>query len=317
MYLEPHCKIEVGSLIFTGVNDIIIDRSVKELSDKAVITLPRNYAKLEDKSVLDLLKSGDPVKISLGYDDDLQEEFSGFLQFIESGVPLVLHVDDEMYPLKRNNFVKSWPGITLEALLKYIAPAYKIQCPSINLGKLEINNVSTFTVLSNLQRDYGFYTYVKGDTLYCQFPYDVKGTGVVHEYKLYNWPVKTNNLKYSRSEDKRIRVRVTSDQGKGKKLSFETGAQEGNSSLNVMSIPGLTQSEIETYAKAWYKSLAYDGYSGSITGFGSPRTQAGDTLRIIDQDEPGMDGNYLIESVTVRYNLKRGFERENKISFKV
>lgn len=315
MELEPKCIIVVGDMVFTNVNQVRIDRSVKELSDKAVITLPRNYEKLEGKSILELIKSGDPVTIQLGYDDDIQEEFTGFLQFPESGVPLVLHVDDELYPLKRNNFVKSWTSVTLKQLLEFVAPGYTIECASVNLGGFEVSNDSTFKVLSRLQRDYGFYTYVRSGVLYCQFPYDVKGSNIIHEYELYTWPVKQNNLKYSRSEDKRIRVRVTSKTG-GKTITYETGAQEGNSSLNVTSIPNLTQAEVETFAKNWYKSLAFDGYSGTITGFGIPRTNAGDTLKITDPDE-GITGNYLIESVAIKYSLTSGFERENRISFKV
>lgn len=316
MYKEPICQVSIGNLVFNQVNSIVIDMSVKELGDKAVITLPRNYAKLDGKSVLQLMKTGDPVTISLGYENDLQREFSGFLQNIESGAPLRLTVDDEMYPLKRNTWCKSWSNISLRSLLEYVAPGYKIECPGTSLGAVAISNASTFKVLSDIQRDYGFFTWIKSGTLYCQFPYDVRGTGTTHDYKLYQFPVKKNDLKYSRAEDKKIRVRVTSDQGKGKKLTYETGAKEGDGSLNISSIPGLSASEIETYAKAWYKTLAYDGYSGSITGFGSPRTLPGDTLKITDPDE-SITGNYLIESVRIGYDLKSGYERENKISFKV
>lgn len=316
MYKEPMCVVVIGGLLFSSVNSIVIERSVKQLGDKAVITLPRNYAKLEGKGVLELMNSGDKVSIQLGYDGDLQEEFTGFLQNIESGAPLVLTIDDELYPLKRNNWCLSWPNITLEKLLKTIAPGYEIDCPDTSLGPFQISNASSFTVLSALQRDYGFYTYIRGNTLHCSFPYKLTGTGKIHEYKLYNYPVKANNLKYSRAEDKKIRVRVTSDQGSGKKVTYETGAKEGDGSLNITNIPGLTQAEAKAYGDSWYKSLAFDGYSGSITGFGWPQTQAGDTLKVTDPDE-GITGNYLIESVRVIYDLKKGFERDNVLSFKV
>lgn len=316
MYKEPICQVLIGNLVFNQVNSIVIDMSVKELGDKAVITLPRNYAKLDGKSVLQMIKTGDPVTIKMGYENDLQTEFTGFLQNIESGAPLRLTVDDEMYPLKRNTWCKSWSNISLRSLLQYIAPKYKIECPETSLGAFQINNASTFAVLSAINRDYGFYTYIKAGTLYCKFPYDVRGTGAIHSYSLYQYPVKKNDLKYSRAEDKKIRVRVTSNQGKGKTLKYETGAKEGEGSLKISSIPGLSASEVETYAKAWYKTLAYDGYTGSITGFGSPRTTPGDTLKITDPDE-SITGSYLIESVRITYDLRQGYERENKISFKV
>ena len=316
MYKEPNCSAVIGGLQFLSVNSIIIERSVKQLGDKAVITLPRNYEKLEGKSILDLMKSGDKVSIKLGYDGDLQDEFSGYLQNIESGVPLVLTVDDEFYPLKRNNWCMSWSNISLANLLKYVAPGYEIECPETSLGPFQISNASTFAVLSALQRDYGFYTYIRGNKLFCSWPYKVTGTGQIHEYTLYSYPVKANNLRYSRAEDKKIRVRVTSDQGAGKKVTYETGAKEGDGSLNITNIPGLTQAEAKTYGDNWYKSLAFDGYSGSITGFGTPATQAGDTIKITDADED-ITGSYLIESVRITYDLQKGFERENVISFKV
>lgn len=316
MYKEPICRIEIGNLVFDSCSSITIEQSVKELGDKATITLPRNYQKLDGKSVLDLMKAGDKVVINLGYNGDLIEEFTGYLQNIESGAPLKLTIDDEMYPLKRNSWCKTFAKISLKELLKYVASGFQIECPDVSLGAFQISNASSYEVLTSIQRDYGFFTYIKNGVLYCQWPYDVRGTGTLHDYTLYQYPVKKNDLKYSREQDKKIRVRVTSEQGKGKKLTFETGAKEGGGSLNIMSIPGLSQTEIETYAKSWYKTLAFDGYSGSITGFGTPQTKPGDTLRITDPDED-ITGNYLIESVRITYDLKIGFERENKISYKV
>lgn len=321
MYLEPCCKVQIGDdkryLEFNSVNKIRIEQSVKDLGDSATITLPRNYRKLNGKSVLDLMKSGDPVKIWMGYDGNLKLEFSGYLQYIESGAPLVLHVDDEFYPLKRNSFLISWKAITLEDLLKHIAPGYKISCPSTNLGAFQISNSSTYRVLTVLKQQYGFYSFIRDKVLICQLPYEVKGTGNIHTYQLYTPSVKKNSLKYSRAEDKKIRVRVTSNQRDGKKLKYETGAKKNEGSLHEATFPPMTLSELKVFAESWYKTLSYDGYRGSITGFGTPLTNAGDTLRIIDPDEPSMDGNYLIESIVKTYDLTVGYERENTISFKV
>ena len=104
MYLEPCAKMEAGGLTFTNFNKIVIEESVKELGGKATVTLPRNYAKLNGKSVLELLKTGDPVTIWLGYDGKLEKEFTGYIREIESEAPLVLHIYGDLYPLKRTNF---------------------------------------------------------------------------------------------------------------------------------------------------------------------------------------------------------------------
>ena len=53
-----------------------------------------------------------------------------------------------------------------------------------------------------------------------------------------------------------------------------------------------------------------------MTGFGLPRTNAGDTLKLISAREPERNGKYLVESVTVRYG-NAFFERINKLGYKV
>ncbi|TCN63679.1 hypothetical protein [Acetobacteroides hydrogenigenes] len=317
MYLEPCAKIEAGALTFINFRSIVIEESVKELGGKATVTLPRNYAKLNGKSVLELIKTGDPVTIWLGYDGKLEKEFTGYIREIESEAPLVLYIDDDLYPLKRTNFKKAWKSVTLKELLQFIAPGYEVNCPGVNLGAFQIANVSAFRVLMDIQNTYGLYTIVRGKTLTCQFPYDIKGTGQMHTYTFYTPTVKKSNLKYKRAEDNKVRVRVTSKQRNGKTLKVEVGAKEGEGSVYETSLPTMSESELKTFAENWYKKLCFDGYQGSITGFGTPRTKAGDTLKIVDKEEPDREGNYLIESVTITYDLTVGFERENKLSFKV
>ena len=317
MYLEPCAKMEAGGLTFTNFNKIVIEESVKELGGKATVTLPRNYAKLNGKSVLDLLKTGDPVTIWLGYDGKLEKEFTGYIREIESEAPLVLHIDDDLYPLKRTNFKKAWKSVTLKELLQFIAPGYEVNCPGVDLGPYQIPNLSAFRVMMDLQNNYNLYTIVRGKSLTCMFPYDFKGSGNFHTYTLYTPTVKKSNLKYKRAEDNKIRVRATSSLRTGSKLKVEIGAKEGEGSVYEIKLPTNSEKDLRAFAENWYKKLCFDGYQGSITGFGAPQTKAGDTLKIVDREEPDRQGNYLIESVTITYDLTVGFERENKLSFKV
>lgn len=322
MYREPCCKMRIGTdtknLEFNGVNRIEIVQSVKDLGDKATITIPRNYKQLNGKSVLELIKSGDPITIWLGYDNKLEVEFSGYVQYIESGAPLVIHADDAFYHWKRNRWNKAWRSVSLEDLLKYIFPGLKVTCPGVDFGAYSIANKSSYAVLEDIKQRISFNTYLKNDEITCRWPYEM-GTAVIHHYTMYTPTVKTNNLKYSRSEDKKIRVRVTSSQRTGKKLSYETGAKEHESAAiyDANFNTGMSMEAIKQYAESWYKKLCFDGYSGSIVGFGFPRTNAGDTLKISDPDEPAIESNYLIESVTKIYDLRQGFERINTISLKV
>lgn len=322
MYREPCCRVRIGTkdkyLEFNSVNKVEIDESVKSIGNKATITIPRNYSKLKDKSILDLLKVGDEFRVWLGYDADLQLEFNGFLQEIESGAPLVLHVDDEFYPLKRNSFKKAWKAITLKELLTFVAPDLKVICPDVNLGAFQVENASTYKVLVSLQEQFGFYTSLTNGTLTCLWPFKVGMSERMHTYTLYTPTVKSSQLKYRREEDVKVHVRATSSLRNGSSpIKYEIGGKEHDSSLYEIRIPGATLEELKKFAEAKYKQLCFNGYSGTITGFGTPRTHAGDTLTIVDSEETDRQGNYLIESVKIVYDLAQGFERENTLSFKV
>lgn len=325
MYYEPCARVSIstrsGNLEFTQVNRVEINESVKELGNKAVIVIPRNYKEIEGLNVLSLLDRGSAVKIELGYDQKYSVEFTGFLDEIESDAPLTLHIDDEFYPWKRNNLVNTFSNVKLAEILKFAFPDYLIECPDVSIGdKFQVSNVSSYQVLLKIQEQFGFYTRLNGKNLSCLWPFELTGdiSGVLHLYTFYTYTVKTSDLKYRRREDVKVRVRVTSSDRKGGKRKYEVGAKEQEGSLYSMDLPaGMTDAELKEYGDAWYNRLSFDGYSGTITGFGVPVTHAGDTLRIIDHQETDRQGSYLIDSVKITYDLKQGFERENSLSFKV
>ncbi|MEO1006846.1 MAG: hypothetical protein AAFW67_13570, partial [Cyanobacteria bacterium J06638_38] len=54
------------------------------------------------------------------------------------------------------------------------------------------------------------------------------------------------------------------------------------------------------------------GYRGSLTGFGSPFVDHGDTVKIIDSDFPEREGSYIVDDVKVSFSVG-GFRREIQI----
>lgn len=319
--MEPCARIRIGTqskyVQFDQVNKLQIEESVKDLGDKATITLPRNYMKLAGKSVLDYIKVGDLVIIELGVNEKYYEEFRGYLGEIETGAPLVLHVDDLFYPLKRNNWLKSWKAVTLRELLTFVAPGYTIDCPKVALGAFQLSNVSTYRVITDLCQTYGFYSYVRNNVLTCQFAYDVRGTGNEHTYTFYE-NVKANGLKYHRAEDVKVRIKAIANQRNGKKLTHEVGSTDTDASQRTLNFGAITQEELKTAAEQWYKKVSFDGYTGSVTGFANPKTHAGDSLIIIDREEPDREGKYLIEKTVITYDpFSTGYQRENTLSFRI
>lgn len=319
-YYEPNGRITVGDasrfVVFEALNKVEITESVRELGNKARIVLPRNYKELAGKGVLEYIKVGDPVKVELGFDGRYYQEFTGFISEVESGAPLVLHCDDEFYPLKQNSFNNSWKSVSLKTLLHYVSDGLEVSCPDVELGNFEILNVSTYRVLWELQRSFGFYSWVKDGVLNCHFGYDLGQTGDEHTYTFYD-NVKKNDLKYKRAEDVKVRVKGISNLRNGKKLTFEVGPEGRDVSIRTLNFGPLSEAELKKATEEQYKKLAFDGYNGSVTGFAYPRTHAGDTLKIVDREEPDREGRYRIEKTVIRYGLDSGFERENTLSFKL
>lgn len=316
MYNSLNAEVKIGSTTFTEINSCEITQSVIELSDKATVVLPRNYKNKIGESVLDVLKVGQEVSVNLGYNDQLNEEFKGYVREIESDIPIKIHIDDEMYQFKKNNLVKSWQKVTLQDILQATSNGMKIDCPQVNMGKFIIDNESSYRVFMRLKQNYGLFTYVKDDVLHCGFPYQMKDKSfVTHEYE-FGRNIKKNKLKYRRKEDVKLKVVAIANKKDGKKIKVELGSSESNASVRTMNFGDVDEKQLRTLANAELNKLCFDGYSGSIIGFGVPLTRAGDTLKIIDEREKDRAGKYLIESVKVRWG-NAYFERINKLSYKV
>ena len=86
--------------------------------------------------------------------------------------------------------------------------------------------------------------------------------------------------------------------------------------MRTLSYANKTAPELRELALAEYKRVSFDGFDGTVTGFGLPRTNAGDTLKLVSEREPERNGMYLVESVTVRYG-NAYFERINRLGYKV
>lgn len=321
LYLNLNSRLTITnpetntSIQFDHIASAEIKKSVKVLGDTAEVTIPRRYGKLKNKEVLQYIKTGYKLVLELGYNGEYHSEFTGYVREIESGYPLRLHCDDAMYLLRKNNFNKSWKAVSLRELLTEIAPGYKIECPDVNMGAFQIDNANTVTALRAIQNQYGFYSFLKGDTLYCQFAYDVRGVGNVHTYN-FSKNVKKSELKFKRKEDYSIRIKAISNQKNGKKITIEVGSKEHDASLRTLNFKDKTETELRELATKELERLVFDGFEGSITGFGYPRVEPGDTLKIVSPKEPERDGSYLVESLTIRYG-NAYYERICELSYKM
>lgn len=310
-YFNMNCRVVAGKVTFNWVHSIKIEETIKELGNKAIIELPRNFRTLNGKPILDYIKEGDQITVELGYNGKLQQEFKGYIAIVDAEIPLTLHCDDEFYPLKQNNWVKAYKSVTLKQLLHDIVTGYEIECPDMNMGKYEIDNASTFEVLRKIQQDFGLFMRISEKTFTVGFSYDwvpgKTGRWIYHRQK----NVRKSKLVWKRKADQRTRIKVEYWDGKKKKVHYVGSPGNGTKTIKAVGI-GAGKDDAHKVGESILSKSVYDGFTGSLTGFGEPRTHAGDTIVYQNVLEPEKQGEYLIDKVTIEFN-DSGFSRDNNL----
>lgn len=110
---------------FDFVNAVEITRDTEKLTTEAKITMPKKVK--WDKADKIPVKRGDSVKISLGYDDNLQTAFVGYVRDVGFKTPIVITCEDEMFKLKQMpTKKKAYRSVSLETLLKDQGIGYRL-----------------------------------------------------------------------------------------------------------------------------------------------------------------------------------------------
>lgn len=193
-YLNLNARVTLGNVELSNVSEFEINESVTEMSTTARLVIPRNFALRNDVALLQQFKVGDRVTIECGYNGELHTEFIGYVAEIGSDIPLVIQCDD-MYQLRQNNFIKSYPvGTTLRQILTDIVPSdIKIECDDVIVGKYLIDNASTFAVLQDLASNFGLFSRLNNGVLRVGLAFSYAENTQRHTYKI-GVNVKTNNL---------------------------------------------------------------------------------------------------------------------------
>lgn len=336
-YLTMHCEVSIGNLVFKSLNSFTITQDIENCSDQATIKLARNYKEIAGSPVIDLIKPGMPVEIKCGYNGILKTEFTGFVKpGINDSFPLVIECD-ELFFLRQNNHIISERNITLKQLLQRIAPEYKIECLELNLGKVRFSNESTVQILEKLKKDWGFFSHIHNKILHVGFAFDFKPSFTKrHDYKVGENIKDLSNLKFSSDIDFNTQIKVKVHKSDGKTEEIVYGMKDINGTMEAVKIGGgkddkvkdekgtiktfevgyIGTDEAEQMAKAQLKRIIYSGYTGSFTSFCEPRTNAGDSVQLINPAYPKRNATYLVEKVQLTYE-EAHIEREIFITYKV
>lgn len=308
--------IQIGDYRLGMLDKVEIHKSVEQLADTAVITLPASQynqaLQIEDK-----LKRGDSVIIKLGYEETgLELEFEGWLQRISTdGGNIKLHCEDDLFLFRKELPNEVLKNVTVEALLKKVINkcgiGLMLDCTySWTYQKFVINNATGFDVLKKVQEECGADIYVD-DKLHVHPPGEKIGEERFYDLALN---VEDEDLTYRRAEDKKVKVVVKALMPDGTVKEVETGSTGGEK----IEVKCATSDEASMKARGELevKRRTFDGYEGNITGWLIPMCKPADSVTIKDKDYPYKDGTYFVASVTTEFG-KEGGKRKIDLGFRL
>jgi len=313
------CRILIGKFEFNYVNELTIESSWDEFTDKASIRLPKKL-EFNGEPIISgsnpLFKRGDAVEIWLGYDDQLNREFIGFISDVKPSLPIEILCEDFMWKLKQSNITNSYKSVNLKTLISDLLSgdyAIDFDADDIELGKFSISNASIVEVFEELKKTYGLITFIQDGKLFCGLPYREE-LQQEQQYDLEYNVADSSNLVYTRSDDKQIKVKAISSNSDNTTEEIELG--DPNGEQRTFYFTNIPKKDLEATAQRELDRIKVDGYTGDLTAFGVPFVQQNDAAKITSRVTPEQDGTYLVKGVSVSFGVS-GFRRVIKLDRKI
>lgn len=289
------------------VTEVEITRDTEKLTDECHLTLPK---KIKWDGATEIpVQRGDGVKVWLGYDDDLQLAFVGYVRDVGFKTPVVITCEDEMFKLKQMEAKKkAYKSVNLETLLKDQGLKYPLRVMGEqSLGQYRVTADTVASLLGHLQENgvRSFFRYEDGSpVLYCGVlferdsrPSQVFATGVNI--------IDDQNLEQQKAENMRLRIKAISLMPDNKKVRVEVGDADGE--RRTLHTYNKKKEELKAWAEQEIKRLKRDGLTGSFTTFGYRPVDKLDAIGIkIDGEKKGV---YQVKKNVIKYGTG-GFRQE-------
>ena len=293
--------ITIGKYRVQTLKEVKIKTSVLNLSDTATIEMPGQYLNTW-KMIEDKVSVGDAVTIQLGYNDELETEFTGYLKRISrDNNSLVLECEDALYLMDKTVKDVEYKSIKvktlLENILKQVDPGMKVECDyDFTYDKMVVFKSTALDVLKKIHSDTKANIWFEGKTLHVHPVYQ-KQEG--EETVIYDTEknVQSNELKWKDEKDRKVMIEVTYTNAKGEKKKKEFGVAGGEKITRPVSAG--SESDLKRAAENEYKLWNYSGFEGSLTGWLVPVVKAGGSVRLRDKERP--EGTYYVTGVDVEF----------------
>ncbi len=309
--LKLCAKIEIKgdkTWVFEKITACEIVRDSEALTTTCKLTLPR---KVKWKGVTsNPIKRGDIISVWLGYDDNLQLAFTGYVLRKGFKAPIEIFCEDEMFMLKQTPCVKkSYKNVDIQTLLKDQGLPYDIKVlGEQNIGQYRANFETVAELLAHLKENSirTFFRIENGKpVLYCGVLFD-HGNEMRQVFATGINIISDSSLDEQRAEDMKIKLKVVSLQPDNKKkIKVEVGDPDGEK--RTLHCYGKTEAEARAWGEQELERLKRDGLTGSFQTFGHVLLDVLDVIGIkIDGERKG---KYQVHKNTITYGSS-GFRQD-------
>lgn len=309
-------EAEIGNVKFSRLHSVEIENSMKKLGKRARLKLPTT-ARLKQKGkfvgeveTAKQFNVGDLVIIRFGYDEDLNEEFRGYVRKILPTTPLEIECEDAVYALKRKALKKSFRATTLKEIVEFVLKDTGIELvnemPTINFSKFMFKNVNAAQVLEKLRKDYGLTIYFR------DFKKLVVGLSSESDDTVVKYTIGQNvishDLEWENEENVKLKIKAVAVSKDNEFTTREVGDLDGEQrTIYFYNLP--STANLEERAKEEILKYKYSGYRGDLTVFLIPECRVGNTVRLKDENFENPEGDYLVKSVKTTLSDSGGRRR--------
>lgn len=289
------------------VNSIEIERDIEKITTTCKVVLPKKLKWQRETSIP--LKRGDKIQISLGYDNNLEEVFVGYIKKIGVRTPITIECEDSMYLLKKTNAKKkTYPNATLKQILTDQIPAgisfetYSNQ----SIGNYVVDCDTVAQLLGELSES-GISSFFHGDTLKVGMIHDhTEAIGKKKQVLADNINIiDDSDLKWSDADEISLKIKASGTDKSGNKISVEVGDSDGD--VRTFYKYNTTEAQLKSEATKKLKDWKVSGLSGSLTTFGQKYIWLLDLIKI---KQDGKDkGVYKVLKNTTTYSSEGYHQR--------
>ena len=333
-FFELNSDIQIGDFHFSGVSDLLISRSVHSYSDSAVLTIPaickvRSGNQVSDyQASADLISDRDPVRISLGYNGSLRQEFRGFVRRRSLSMPLQVECEGLSQVMRLDMDVSASLEVTSSTqLASYLRKGFKgagipinvvvaDDLPLQNLLLTHVNGTEICDAVKRFSQETMSIFFKDFSTLWMGLLYtplrhgnDPLSSGKVLYRPGYNC-LRDGGLREHTASDP-VQIVFHNFSATGVRTQVLSEADEkgrARQEVSIMNNIGDAATLLRLANEKMYQ-FNYKGYSGYLTGFLEPYCAPGWLAEVRDDLYPERNGAYLVESTEVRFG-KGGARRK-------